>query len=86
MHDEDKEYPERDEDDADDGDPERTGATDWATASVSLSSTSSTVMGLSRTGSLLYINLQIGMQNLDSHWLSQTSIGVTEIVNYCYRP
>ena len=38
MHDEDKEYPERDEDDADDGDSERTGTTHRATAFVSLSS------------------------------------------------
>ena len=57
MHDEDKEYPERDEDDADDGDSERTGTTHGATASVNLSS--STVLGLSRTGALLYINLQM---------------------------
>ena len=56
MHDEDKEYPERDEDDADDGDSKRTGTTHRATASISLSAT---VLGLSRTGSLLYINLKL---------------------------
>ena len=58
MHDEDQEYPERYEDDADDGDPKRTGTTHRPATSISLSPTS-TVLRLSGTGPLFYINLNI---------------------------